>query len=136
MSFTQIEKSIRLIRCGFCGTVATSDAELEAHGCLNDPGAQIFAIGDIVIAKFSVGQGMEYVGSIRAEGRVCAVNKPAALYHDPEADQCFFFSGFDRVGFQLPSNRHEWMYEVRPLVTEVKFGTAVPTICAQSLLSQ
>jgi hypothetical protein len=106
--------SFAMLECSFCRTLHATRAEAEAHGCANyDDPTPAFAVDDIVVATFTVGAGIEAVGSYTNRGRVTAVAKPSGATPIGELSRVGY--GHDRLSFLSSRHGHEWMYRVEPL---------------------
>ncbi|MBI2633029.1 MAG: hypothetical protein HYW78_01410 [Parcubacteria group bacterium] len=71
----KIEITVDLLQCDFCGTVHTSQEDADWYGCTEKIPEQRFKIDDIVLAPFTVGAGIEAVGTETAHGRVTGIYK-------------------------------------------------------------
>ena len=109
------------LRCSFCGTWHPDEEHAKLHGCTVGEPEQKFKISDHVWARFTVGAGLEAVGTKYAIGMVRAYGKPNrgdASAAQREVKPVYRFStGADYLSIAVARHGHHWLVRVEPLDT-------------------
>jgi|GEM_PF-5015111 len=115
--------SATLFQCEFCGTVYTSEQAFNESACATGEPPRKLQVGDLVMARFDLGAGMEVVGTNYAKGRIVEIYNPGQDQDLQEGEVTLRATSGYRdpnawISLDVPRNPHDWMCRVEPLDSE------------------